>query len=146
MDNCPVCLLDIIQLLVTLTCGHKFHMECAYRWLAHKPSCPLCRTPEILPEGVCGICFSTGTSENGPTISLDCGHVAHAPCLAGEADYACPLSHIDYFLRYIPCEICTLFDIDFVTDCCGALVHDECFHHELSNNQCPICNQPTVIN
>ena len=46
MFTCSICLNDILDdILVPITCKHKFHGSCLTEWLKHNNSCPLCRTP-----------------------------------------------------------------------------------------------------
>ena len=47
-DDCPVCLTTLTDADVcTAVCGHRFHLSCMFRLLAHQPHrpvlCPLCR-------------------------------------------------------------------------------------------------------
>lgn len=44
---CSVCLMNFEPetIVAELQCRHIFHEECIRRWLADKPSCPLCRAP-----------------------------------------------------------------------------------------------------
>ena len=44
-DTCSICFesdTDDNQ-PITLLCGHKFHLKCILKWLAHQKTCPLCR-------------------------------------------------------------------------------------------------------
>ena len=58
-DDCSVCLQSDYtkegdDQLVTLSCGHKFHLKCIMGWLEHKDNCPNCRAviknDESFPE------------------------------------------------------------------------------------------------
>jgi hypothetical protein len=40
---CAVCLESLEEGTKTTACGHSFHGACLDTWLAHKPSCPVCR-------------------------------------------------------------------------------------------------------
>ena len=47
-DQCSICLSEEYEeegddQLVTLSCGHKFHLKCIMGWLKHKGNCPNCR-------------------------------------------------------------------------------------------------------
>ncbi|CAG2183573.1 unnamed protein product [Oppiella nova] len=44
-DKCCVCLREfVVNQVVALECGHKFHTDCITRWLRLNNSCPVCRT------------------------------------------------------------------------------------------------------
>ena len=46
-DDCSICLNALVSgtILLTLTCNHKFHLQClASNVKAHNNECPLCRT------------------------------------------------------------------------------------------------------
>ena len=43
-NHCAICLDEFTKDTVYKTnCKHKFHIDCAYTWLKHNHSCPLCR-------------------------------------------------------------------------------------------------------
>jgi len=44
--NCRVCMGDYEQgeMIMTLTCFHKFHAECIETWFKSQNWCPICRT------------------------------------------------------------------------------------------------------
>lgn len=48
MDNCTICLDNIVGNLSMPLCGHTFHTECFQRWFDINQSCPTCRH-KILP-------------------------------------------------------------------------------------------------
>jgi hypothetical protein len=43
--SCVICLVDYLvgDSVVILTCGHRFHEECGYKWLEESTKCPLCK-------------------------------------------------------------------------------------------------------
>ena len=41
---CSICLEPLRNNVVTLNCGHSFHIHCISRWAAQNQPCPLCRT------------------------------------------------------------------------------------------------------
>jgi len=43
-EDCIVCMGAPVE-PVKLQCGHVFCYQCAFKWLAEKPTCPLCRAP-----------------------------------------------------------------------------------------------------
>lgn len=46
MQECSICLDEIVSEttgIVSMACGHNYHMSCISRWLTTTPSCPECR-------------------------------------------------------------------------------------------------------
>lgn len=46
MQECSICLDEIVAEttgIVSMACGHNYHMSCISRWLTVTPSCPECR-------------------------------------------------------------------------------------------------------
>lgn len=43
--NCPICLEAYVkeEKLMVLDCTHRFHWDCAKRWLTERATCPICR-------------------------------------------------------------------------------------------------------
>lgn len=43
--SCVICLVDYLagDSVVVLTCHHKFHEECGFKWLEESTKCPLCK-------------------------------------------------------------------------------------------------------
>ena len=52
-QQCVICLEDIDVDETELPCGHVFHNQCLFEWLAQQDTCPICRAtlPLIKPEG-----------------------------------------------------------------------------------------------
>ena len=52
-QQCVICLEDIEEDETELPCGHVFHNQCLFEWLAQQDTCPICRAtlPLIKPEG-----------------------------------------------------------------------------------------------
>ena len=49
--QCPICNEQLIEGVIVLRCGHRFHNECIENALrAGYNNCPLCRTPIVEPE------------------------------------------------------------------------------------------------
>ena len=51
VSTCSICYEDSpagTTVLVLLNCRHSFHLECVYRWLMNKDSCPYCRHTVLL--------------------------------------------------------------------------------------------------
>jgi len=57
MDECPICLEEMNDDIVTMyCCKQKIHHRCAVQWMSHGLSCPMCRyrfdsvvtTPELV--------------------------------------------------------------------------------------------------
>jgi len=49
--QCAICLDDLGDSTITLSCGHVFHSLCAATWFRRSPACPICRSlPESDPE------------------------------------------------------------------------------------------------
>lgn len=49
-DICTICL-DIFTIdkpKETLLCNHYFHKQCIILWLLHDPSCPICKTVQLI--------------------------------------------------------------------------------------------------
>ena len=44
--ECQICMsaYELEEEVMTLPCLHIYHMECAEKWLARKPTCPICLT------------------------------------------------------------------------------------------------------
>jgi hypothetical protein len=42
--SCPVCL-ELMQLPITLICGHSGCNPCVAKWVRTMPHCPVCREP-----------------------------------------------------------------------------------------------------
>jgi len=49
--ECAICLDSNEKSLITLECGHMFHVLCMMKWVVKNRSCPLCRTA-ITDNGV----------------------------------------------------------------------------------------------
>ena len=49
MENpeCPICFKPIINSFVITKCHHKFCIDCLFKQIVHKNSCPLCRKKVI---------------------------------------------------------------------------------------------------
>ena len=47
-DDCPICIDKLCDNIMTLPCGHLFHLSCATLWLKKSASCPMCRF--VLPR------------------------------------------------------------------------------------------------
>ena len=51
LEMCHICHGDwTTDRVVKLICGHYIHRNCLKMWLEQKPSCPLCRAPEMLVD------------------------------------------------------------------------------------------------
>ena len=52
-DTCSICLTDLSDNVGKLSCGHKFHKICIYKWLINenKNTCPICRL-DVVNENV----------------------------------------------------------------------------------------------
>jgi hypothetical protein len=76
---CSVCLEADPE--TTTDCGHSFHRPCLYIWLAHQPSCPVCRKEvkytfsetERRGEGRKAVRQAKTTRAKGP---LSCSHAS----------------------------------------------------------------------
>ena len=49
-NHCSICLEDFNseKEIVFLDCKHIYHMECIIEWINKDPSCPLCRSSELI--------------------------------------------------------------------------------------------------
>ena len=43
-DICCICLDKLNNNIKTLSCNHKFHINCLNQWILSNPTCPMCRT------------------------------------------------------------------------------------------------------
>ena len=43
-DICCICLDKLNNNIKTLSCNHKFHINCLNQWILSNPTCPICRT------------------------------------------------------------------------------------------------------
>lgn len=52
-DECPICLVAIHDVdMYTPCCNKRFHKACYDKWMSTNSNCPLCRTEQLLPEGL----------------------------------------------------------------------------------------------
>lgn len=49
INDCVICLENIIFYKVTLKCRHSYHKHCLNEWLKRQSTCPLCRNDVDLP-------------------------------------------------------------------------------------------------
>jgi len=54
-EECSICLENMSEGVVRLSCGHRFHQCCAEEWLVNTPTCPICNAtvvnkPETAPN------------------------------------------------------------------------------------------------
>ena len=43
INECSICLEELVDDLFITECGHKFHSNCIKKWYGHSPECPNCR-------------------------------------------------------------------------------------------------------
>lgn len=76
--NCTICsdLFETSDTIVTVSCGHCYHLHCITLWLEYSPTCPECRsrctptdTKRIFLNTVQTL--STGTAETRRPLLLD---------------------------------------------------------------------------
>uniref|UniRef100_A0A0R3RZ72 RING-type domain-containing protein n=1 Tax=Elaeophora elaphi TaxID=1147741 RepID=A0A0R3RZ72_9BILA len=67
---CTICLEKMsVKDIFALHCGHLFHSQCIESWLIERETCPVCRKPSKLDDGVPSPHFDDDTSDRRSEIS-----------------------------------------------------------------------------